>query len=183
MPSGDRLRAIRRAYAALTGYTPVNAARPVAYFGVIVEKTYPDHSERAYEELLHRFDEMLTRLRNAGDQQRGLVIHDKASTERTVQDLTHRWRTAAGRIGTLERFSDVPMFADSKSTRLLQAADLVSFSLWRYFGPPGDDRYIRMTEQGFDQSAGVLHGMVHVHRAFARHECGCPGCLSRRPAA
>lgn len=39
-------------------------AASVRYFGAVVERSYPDYEERAWEEVLHRFDEMLTRQGN-----------------------------------------------------------------------------------------------------------------------
>ncbi len=76
----------------MESYSCVDENRPCVYFGAVVERSYPDYEERAWEEVLHRFDEMLTRrARAAGEHQRGIVIHDRSVTERTVQDWTDRW--------------------------------------------------------------------------------------------
>lgn len=155
-------------------------ASPLALFGAVVEEG--DRDRRAYEEVLHKFDEMLTRRsRETGERQTGFVIHDKRSIERDVQRAAQTWREIAGRLGVLTHLADVPVFADSKASRLLQAADFVSWSLWRYYGlPTPDPRWASGLWPLFDASDDVMHGLIHVSRRF-RTGCDCPPCVSRRP--
>jgi hypothetical protein len=90
-------------------------------FGAVVDRRRPDHAERAYEEVLHKFDEMLRRrTQSLGQRQIGLAIHDKHYMERDVQRATETWRHIRGRIGTLHHLADVPLFADSGASRLIQ---------------------------------------------------------------
>ena len=68
---------------------------------------------------------------------------------------------------------------------MLQAADFVTWALWRYYGvAQRDDEWISRLWRRFDQADGVMHGLVHVSRSFAslRNACECPPCLSRRAA-
>ncbi len=176
-----RMAILRAAYRALESYDCINTDHPCAYFAAVVERTYPDYEERAWHEVLHRFDEMLTRRgRDTGVHERGIVIHDRSSTERRVQDWTDRWRLIESRIGVLTHMADVPFFADSRASRLLQAADFVSWALWRYYGlQTPDPRWIEPLWSHFDQQDGKMHGLVHVSRSFQRGGCECPPCLSR----
>jgi hypothetical protein len=187
VPAEVRFDILRSGYRALATYRPVDAAYPVAFFGAAVERSYRDYEERAWEEVLHRFDEMLEReARASGVHQRGIVIHDRDATERRVQDWTDKWRLLSGRIGVLTHLAEVPLFADSRASRMLQAADFVTWALWRYYGlAQRDGAWIRRLWRRFDQADGVMHGLVHVSRNFSSPQspCECPPCCSRRAVA
>lgn len=181
-----RFGVLTRAIRALADFEPVDAAKAPAFFGAVVERSYPDHEERAYEELLHRFEGMLIRRGyGAGEQlhERGLVIHDRRVVERDIQTQTQMWRRASGRIPRrLQYLADVPLFADSKASRLIQAADLVCYGMWRYYGlARPDHQYIEGLWPRFDQTDdGVIHGLAHIWRGFGRGDACCPPCESRR---
>ena len=181
-----RFAILRAAYRALSTYGCMDKTYPCAYFGAVVERSYPDYEERAWEEVLHRFDEMLQRqAKETGEHQRGIVIHDRDVTENRVQRRADKWRLMEGRIGVLTHLIDVPFFADSRSSRLLQAADFVAWGLWRYYGlATRDDKWIKPLFPHFDSAGGVMHGLVHVTREYRRNLCKCPACKSRdTPAA
>jgi hypothetical protein len=114
-----------------------------------------------------------------------VVIHDRDAIEARAQDWTDQWRLIAGRIGVLYHMIDVPSFSDSRSSRLLQAADFVSWALWRHYGlPTPDERWIKPLWSQFDSADDVMHGLVHVTRSFTArfNRCGCPACMSRATA-
>jgi len=157
----------------------VDSEFPVVLFGAVVESG--ERERRAYEETLHKFDELLTRrTRDRGERETGLVIHDKRAIERDVQRAAQTWREIAGRLGVLAHLADVPVFADSKASRLIQAADFVAWALWRYYGmSQSDHRWIGDLWHLFDHGDGVMHGLIHVSPRF-RTGCACPPCSSRR---
>jgi hypothetical protein len=130
---------------------------------------------------LHKFDEMLGRQgKLVGEHQRGIVIHDRSSTERQVQNWADKWRQLSGRIGTLTHMTDVPFFSDSRASRLLQAADFVAWALWRYYGVRNrDDRWIKPLWDHFDSQGGQMHGLIHVSRSYRQAQCDCPPCKAR----
>ena len=163
--------------------TALTSSATRARIGAVVERTYSDYEERAWEEVLHRFDEMLTRYaHDTGEHQRGIVIHDRSVTERKVQNWADRWRLLSGRIGVLTHMTDVPFFADSRASRLLQAADFIAWALWRYYGlSNADARWIDPLWDKFDERDGTMHGLVHVTRSFRAGGCICPPCASRGP--
>ncbi len=113
--------------------------------------------------------------------QRGIVVHDeRVVAERDIQSWTDTWRQAAGRIGKLVNFAEVPLFADSRASRLLQAADLFAYAVWRYYGLDAtDDRLVRNLWPVFDHVGDEMHGIIHMTPLFARGECGCPPCHNR----
>ncbi len=180
-----RFDLMRATFRAIGRYTCRDPQHPYALFGAAVATSYPDHEERAYEEVLHKFDEMLNRLGHAsgGVHQRGVVIHDRRLImERDVQAWADTWRRVTGRIGRLHHIADVPFFADSKASRLIQAADFVSWGLFRYYGPLADESWIRPLWSNFDSADGVMHGLIHVFPGYRGGSCGCPPCQSRRTA-
>ena len=181
VPDTVRFEILRASFRALKSFKPTNPDQPCVYFGAVVERSFPDCEERAWHEVLHRFDEMLTRqAKERGEHQRGIVIHDRSATERRVQNWTDRWRLIESRIGVLTHLVDVPFFADSQASRLLQAADFVAWSLWRYYGlPAADERWVKPLWSHFDQADGKMHGLVHVSRGFQMGQCACPPCASR----
>jgi hypothetical protein len=128
---------------------------------------------------------MLRRLRAShGRPNRGLVIHDRrVLAEHDIQSWVSEWRTAAGAVGQLENLADVPLFADSRATRLLQAADLVSYALYRRYRPdrPADisGEYFATLWPRFDAAGGVTHGCVHFTPSYGRGDCECEPCDQR----
>nr|WP_161962425.1 DUF3800 domain-containing protein [Nocardioides speluncae] len=146
---------------------------------------HPDDSqiEReqfAYEVLLNKFDVMLKRRAAAGHANRGLVIHDRrVVAERDIQSWTSEWRKAAGNIGQLMNLADVPLFADSRATRLLQIADIVSYALFRRYAPGAPGRAFMKLWPLFHAEDGAVHGLVHYTPSFGQATCDCEACRGR----
>lgn len=175
---------MRAGFAAIANYSCQDGTFPCALFGAVIDQAYADREQRAYEEVLHKFDELLTRQASVtGVHQRGIVIHDRRVIERDVQAWATTWRHVAGRIGLLTHLSDVPLFADSAASRLIQAADFISYALWRYYGPAGSEAHIRNLWSKFDSADGRMHGLIHVYPGFRQGTCTCPPCVSRMTAA
>lgn len=177
----SRFNILRATYGALRDYVCQDAQYPCALFGAVIDQSYGDREQRAYEEVLHKFDEMLTRQANtSGVHQRGMVIHDRRVIERDIQGWVNTWRQVAGRIGKLTHIADVPLFSDSRASRLIQAADFVSWGLYRFYGEAKDEQWIKPLWSRFDSANGVMHGLIHVSPGFPK--CPCPPCASRHPA-
>ena len=179
----ERLKVLQSGYRAIAKYACKDPAYPCAAIGAVVDRrSYADCEQRAYEEVLHKFDEMLqTQAKASGVHQRGIVIHDRRVVERDVQSWAHDWRQVAGRIGKLTHLSDVPFFADSRASRLIQAADFVSWALWRYYGlATADERWVKPLWPLFTEPDGAsMHRLIHVHQGFQAGTCRCPPCASR----
>jgi hypothetical protein len=184
VPYGTRLDIMEATVRAIRNYRCRDAELPYALFGAVIDRSYKDREERAYEEVLHKFDEMLTRQgHSSGKHERGIVIHDRRVIERDVQSWVATWRHVAGRIGKLTHFTDVPLFADSRASRLIQAADFVSWGLWRYYGPTQEETWIKSLWSQFDRADGKMHGLIHVVPGFNQGACTCPPCASRLAVA
>jgi hypothetical protein len=73
--------------------------------------------------------------RRSGDPHNGILIADRSRYEKTLQAWVElaraRFSRPQGDPRRLYALAETPFFVDSKSTRLMQIADLVAFSLYR----------------------------------------------------
>lgn len=180
IPRATREGLIREALGVLKGRSRKN----LRLFGAAIDKSAvspDDPVEHAYEQLVSRFDKFLTRMANRGrSRHRGLIIVDKSRYEETLQALAHEYRAGGTSWGKLRNLSEVPLFIDSRASRLLQLADLVSFALWRRY-EYGDVELMTAIVEKFDREGGVYHGLYH--KTDDRAGCDCAACVSRRSYA
>ncbi len=117
-----------------------------------------DAVEVAFEQVGSRFDQYLTRLHKNHDTQRGVTIFDKSSYETPLQTLAKDFRTIGHTWGTIRNFAEVPLFLDSKASRLIQLADLVAWSIFNYY-EKGEDRFWNVIKDSFDTDGKIVHGL------------------------
>ena len=91
-----------------------------------------------------------------------------------------QFRTTGASFGRVKRLAEIPLFTDSKITRLLQLADFVAYAVYRRY-ESGDTQFFEMILPTFHEGSGILHGVVHLHSDH--RNCFCPACLSRRSAS
>jgi hypothetical protein len=152
----------------------------VRLFGAAIHKiarSPDDPMEYAFEQISNRFDRMLGRLHKSGDTQRGLIVLDKSSYETSLQSLAVNFRTDGHRWGQTHNLAEVPLFVDSRATRMIQYADLIAYALRRYY-EKGDATYMDIIKPRFDAEGGVIHGLVHY--VPDRSECNCICCKQRK---
>lgn len=120
----------------------------------------------AFEQLCSRFDQFLRRLHLRGDSQRGLIILDRArraQQEMRLQSLASEFKGVGHTWGVTRNLADVPLFVDSRATRIIQYADLVAYALWRKF------------EKGDDESSDFDSTLAQLQQASQLHEdCNAP---------
>lgn len=158
-PLRDRVQAMKDALNdGIEAQSPAN----VRLFGAIISKASlqkQDAVELAFEQLANRFDLfLLRRYRKHGDAQRGLILFDKSSTERRVQTLARDFKYIGHTYGKTRNYAEVPVFLDSRSSRLIQLADLVAFALFRSH-EYDDHQFYDIIKHRFDSDGGVAHGL------------------------
>ncbi len=169
----ERERAYMEALSILADY------KGVRLFGAVVHKASVSPQEPmavAFEHIASRFDRMLGRLYKGGDTQRGLIVLDRSTYETSLQGLATTFRTEGHKWGQLHNLSEVPLFVDSRATRMVQYADLIAHALRRYH-EQGNSTYFDVIKRSFDASGGVLHGLIHDIGASER--CACFSCFQR----
>ncbi len=86
------------------------------------------------------------------------MIFDKSSTEQRIQTLARDFKHSGHSWGRTNNYDEVPVFLDSRASRLIQLADLVAFSLYRNF-EHGDSSSCDIIKTCFDSDGGVAHGL------------------------
>lgn len=160
--------------------------RRAVLFGCAIEKRLAsirreDPYERAFEDLVSRFDMFLSRINRQAvadgqEEQRGLIVLAESSYQKVIVLLGRRLREHGTRWGLLHNVSDVPLFAPAKDMRLLQYADFCANALYgRYHAKLTGD--FDLIAPKFDQDAGIIHGLSHLTTDIT---CSCIACFSRR---
>ncbi len=148
-------------------------------FGAAINKVAVsprDPTEYAFEQLASRFDQMLLRFFRQKNPQRGIIVFDKSSYETSLQALAHEFKNNGHTWGRLTNMTEVPLFVDSKVTRLIQYADLIAYAMRRYY-EHHEAAYFDIISPRFDADGGVIHGLVHYTQQ--QSGCRCPSCLQR----
>jgi len=155
-------------------------SRDARLFGAVVHKAAvspDDPIEFAFEQLCNRFDRFLGRLHRSKDTHRGLIVLDESSYETSLQRLARDFRVNGHRWGRTHNLAEVPLFVNSRATRMIQLADLVAYALRQYY-ERGNSRFFDRIATRFDAEGGVVHGLVHSVPADSA--CNCFACRQRR---
>ena len=157
-----------------------NAYSEIVVFGCAIHKASFPHDDlmsKAFEDLSSRFDMYLRRI-SIAHHEKGLIVLDKTTYENNLQELAKSFRSEGNRWGSrLKHILEVPFFVDSKASRLIQLADHIAYAVFRRYNA-GDLNYFNCIEGRFDESDGVIHGLVHLQTYNPR--CTCPACVTRR---
>jgi hypothetical protein len=177
--------ATRRAILHDIGQLIADSNRPrVVLFSTVVEKSASIYGEEAVklatEQICKRFDTFLTRhaREHNNDIQRRLIVFAEGHYQQRAKLWVRGFRELGTQWGVIRNLSDIPYFASTKESRLLQLADYVSHATFLLY-ERRDPSLAEPIMNRFDQRDGVLHGLVHSPHIAGRH-CDCPTCFSRR---
>lgn len=139
-------------------------------FAVIVDRGRTETPiEHGYAELLYRFDKRLRTRRKGGDGHNCVLVADRGQYEAAitswVEAARSRPRGRSGEKRRLHALVETPFFVDSRSTRLMQLADLVSYALFRAYN--ADDW----------AWADHLVPSIRAQRGALLHIAENPGCV------
>lgn len=155
-------------------------------FSVAVDKQAiapNDPVQTAFEEICNRFNLFLQRDNYRSNRtNKGLIVMDESRHEKPLQALARYFRVNGARWGKFKNLAEVPLFVDSKATRLIQLADLVAWSTFRRYEFQ-DGRFFDPLIPKFDADGGVIHGLYHARGSNRVERCFCPACLTREQRA
>ena len=132
-------------------------------FASVIEKSRVPRDqilERSFAAVAHQFDQYLADMYlRRNDAQRGLVVCDKASYEQKLQALSSLFKHEGHELGRLRNFAEVPLFLDSRASRLIQLADLVAYWIFRCYQSK-DNRGFQLIEPSILRRGGKRAGLV-----------------------
>ena len=138
----------------------------------------PEAVEAATEQICKRFDIFLQRSYRHDNPQRGLLVFAEGRFDKRAQVWVRNFRQKGTTWGAINNLADIPYFASMKDSRLLQLADFVAHAVWLLYEKRNPE-FIRPLLECFDNTDGVLHGLVHIGDSNGP-ACDCPPCTTRR---
>lgn len=154
--------------------------RENSLFACVIDKaSYPnrDPMEMAFEDLCSRFNLHLGHIYTSSrGRHKGIIVLDESSYETSLQKMAGDFRTYGTRWGAIRDLAEVPLFVNSKASRLIQIADHIAYAVFRRY-EAGDTSYLDIILPKFHAENGVLHGLVHKTNEV---NCMCPACMSRQ---
>ncbi len=157
-----------------------DAYQEIKIFACAVHKnSFPNEDPvlKAFEDVSSRFDLYLQRI-STDKKYKGLIILDKSTYEQGLQNLTKTIREEGNQWGNqLRTLCEVPLFVDSKASRIVQLADHIAYSVFRRY-EANDINYFNEIESRFDKHEHFYHGLSHLQ--LVNPHCTCPACLTRR---
>lgn len=166
----DRIQAIKDCLSIIA-----ESKGKIRLFAAVIERGAnggDDPIQSCFEQVASRFDMYLRRLHAQGEPQRGIAIFDKSSTEKSIQNFARTFKHDGHSFGKIKNFAEVPLFLDSKASRMIQLADLVAFSIYRHY-QAGDSQFYDIIKNCFDSVEGNVHGL-HVRRKIRHVEVVSP---------
>lgn len=152
----------------------------VSVFACAVHKaSFPNEDPvvMAYEHIATSFDYYI---QSKDGNQRGLIILDNSSHESGLQTLALDIRKKGNRWGNqLRQLAEVPLFVDSRPSRIIQLADHIAYAVFRRYNS-NDLTYFNTIESRFEQRDGIINGLIH--KQLLNRNCTCPACFSRNHA-
>jgi hypothetical protein len=130
------------------------------------------------QDVCSRFNKLLTR-RFAFHPNKGLLIIDDAHQSEYRRLLADFKRIGTDYEGYLRNMIDIPYFARSPDSRMIQIADLVSYAVFQYY-EHNEAAYIERIYPKFDrrEAQHPADGLKHITR---NHQtCTCMACSWRR---
>jgi len=159
-------------------HTLDNAFVSTALFAVAIQKSaFPnvDPMLMAYEVISQSFNNHLEY--DCDPPEHGIIILDNTSHETGLLRLAREIRETGNRIGLQNRsIIEIPLFVDSKVSRLVQLADHVAYAVFRRYNAD-DITYFNIIEGRFFVKDGIVRSLNHRSN---NHNCTCPACITRK---
>jgi len=131
--------------------------------------------EQSFEQVVSRFEHYLQNI-SSKQSGMGLLIHDNNPTlSKRLTDLMITFHKKGTLWTKIKSIIETPLFVDSQLTCMVQAADLCSYSLRRYFENDETDLLMNIFERA-DRLGNRVVGVRH----FTDENCKCMICTSSK---
>jgi hypothetical protein len=129
--------------------------------------------DMVFADMSDRFNLFLKRHYRRGHPTKGLLIIDQTHTQQ-YRELLRKYHSDGTRYGNLENIVDIPYFASINDTRLLQLADFLAYSVFRYY-ERNDRKYFDIVLPRFDRRGPnePPDGLKHITKSVP---CSCVAC-------
>jgi hypothetical protein len=132
--------------------------------------------EQSFEQIVSRFEHFLRIIsHNESKSIMGMLIHDNNQTvAKRLTNLMIKFHNEGTLWTKLKNIIETPLFVDSQLTSMVQAADLCSYALRRYFENNETELFENIYKRA-DRKYGKVVGVRH----FSDPSCDCIVCKSR----
>lgn len=131
-------------------------------------------AEQAFEQVVSRFEMYLADMEslNNGERSLGILVHDNNDTVARKHTALMRDFLAKGTLWTrVNHIIETPLFVDSKLTRMVQIADLISYTFRRYH-ENNEVELLRRILPRAHRAGGSAVGIRH----YCAQSCKCEVC-------
>lgn len=159
----------------VSNWQHVSSSSYVQPFATVIDRQHSQSAvETAYGELLFSFDRYLRQGRKRGEPHNGVLVADRCTYESALAGWVELKRGRARRPKQdprrLYALAETPFFVDSRSTRLMQLADLVAHATFRAYNSE-DWTWAKTLEPAF-----LRDGERRVTHLTGDKACACPAC-------
>ncbi|MGD9700748.1 DUF3800 domain-containing protein [Acinetobacter sp.] len=139
-------------------------------------RTRQSIDEQAFEQIVSRYEHYLQIISSPDSRKvMGMIIHDNNQTiAKRLTDLMIQFHINGTLWTKIKNIIETPLFVDSQLTSMVQAADLCSYALRRYFENQ-EDELINSIFVRADRKDGKVVGVRH----FSDPKCQCMICSAR----
>jgi len=116
----------------------------------------------AFEEICRMFNGFLIRQYQAGYPAKGLLIVDPSGRETRYRECIADYRAHGTSWGYIGNIVDIPYFAGSKETRMMQLADFCAYAVFLHYERGIDDFFDMIYPQFEKKKDGTLCGLSHI---------------------
>lgn len=139
-------------------------------------RTTQSIDEQSFEQVVSRYEHYLQIISPSNSKPiMGMLIHDNNQTiAKRLTDLMIQFHKKGTLWTKIKNIIETPLFVDSQLTCMVQAADLCSYALRRYFENNEPELLLNIYDRA-DRKDGKVVGVRH----FSDASCSCLICKSR----
>ena len=121
-----------------------------------------DACVKAFEEICRTFNGFLMRKYQRGFPDKGLLILDPSGRENRYRECVADYRAHGTSWGYIGNIVDIPYFAHSKETRMMQLADFCAYAVFLHYERDIHEFFNMIYPQFAKKDDGTVYGLSHI---------------------